>query len=210
MLGTVGNVASCKLVHGGLLLVRAEGRRRLSRLASSEVAYAIETLASIAPVARIASLSQHNTMSRLREARFVELKVLGPAIASTFAAAIPVRKAPNNSRFYRMQSRSSMQMAVRVTSSTEPIASQIKKAPTYCARSRSTRRRLEIRRCKTLVERVSNALRKANDSHDPKRRTQISNVPACIFINTAVEGSDRDDVQPSPSGVRRVSGRSAE
>jgi len=58
-----------KLVHGGLLSVRTVGRLRLFRLASDEVAYAIETLASIAPVGTIVSLSQHNMMTRLREAR---------------------------------------------------------------------------------------------------------------------------------------------
>ncbi len=58
-----------KLIRGGLLSVRTVGRLRLYRLASDEVAYAIETLASIAPVGTTVSLSQHNMMSRLREAR---------------------------------------------------------------------------------------------------------------------------------------------
>ncbi len=58
-----------KLVRGGLLSVRTVGRLRLFRLASDDVAYAIETLASIAPVGTTVSLSQHNMMSRLREAR---------------------------------------------------------------------------------------------------------------------------------------------
>ena len=61
-----------KLIRGGLLSVRTVGRLRLYRLASDEVAYAIETLASIAPVGTTVSLSQHNMMSRLRPQRAVE------------------------------------------------------------------------------------------------------------------------------------------
>lgn len=58
-----------KLVDGGLLCARSAGRRRFFRLASSQVADAIEALASIAPVAPINSLTQHTAMQRLREAR---------------------------------------------------------------------------------------------------------------------------------------------
>lgn len=58
-----------KLVEGGLLNVRSEGRHRLYRLASSDVARAIETLASIAPAQPPASLRSHSTLERLREAR---------------------------------------------------------------------------------------------------------------------------------------------
>lgn len=58
-----------KLVDGGLLFARADGRRRYFRLASAQVAHAIEALASIAPVDPINSLTQHTAMQRLREAR---------------------------------------------------------------------------------------------------------------------------------------------
>jgi DNA-binding transcriptional ArsR family regulator len=58
-----------KLVDGGLLDVRSEGRQRLYRLASSEVAHAIETLASIAPAQAPNSLRSHSALERLREAR---------------------------------------------------------------------------------------------------------------------------------------------
>lgn len=58
-----------KLVDGGLLEVRSEGRQRLYRLASSEVAHAIETLVSIAPAQPPNSLRSHTALERLREAR---------------------------------------------------------------------------------------------------------------------------------------------
>lgn len=57
------------LVANGLLSVRKDGRRRLFRLASPQIAHAIETLASIAPVAPVQSLTQHTTLQRLRVAR---------------------------------------------------------------------------------------------------------------------------------------------
>jgi DNA-binding transcriptional ArsR family regulator len=58
-----------KLTSGGLLAVRNAGRQRLFRLSSPEIAKAIETLAAIAPVVPVSSLTQHYTMQRLREAR---------------------------------------------------------------------------------------------------------------------------------------------
>ena len=58
-----------KLVDGGLLEVRSCGRQRLYKLASSDVARAIETLASIAPAQPPNSLRSHSTLERLREAR---------------------------------------------------------------------------------------------------------------------------------------------
>jgi DNA-binding transcriptional ArsR family regulator len=58
-----------KLVDGGLLFGRSAGRQRLYRLASAQVAAAIETLASIAPVEPVVSMHQHSLMERLREAR---------------------------------------------------------------------------------------------------------------------------------------------
>jgi DNA-binding transcriptional ArsR family regulator len=58
-----------KLVEGGLLCARNAGRQRLFRIASAEIAHAIEVLASIAPVAPVTSLNQHSAMQRLRKAR---------------------------------------------------------------------------------------------------------------------------------------------
>jgi DNA-binding transcriptional ArsR family regulator len=58
-----------KLVNGGLLHVRDEGRRRYFRLASTDIANAIEMLASIAPATPVTSLTQHTAMQRLRVAR---------------------------------------------------------------------------------------------------------------------------------------------
>src|SRR5215469_3883673 len=58
-----------KLVDGGLLVVRTDGRRRLFRLRTPEIAHAIEVLGSIAPVAPVSSLNAHSLMERLRLAR---------------------------------------------------------------------------------------------------------------------------------------------
>ena len=58
-----------KLVQGGLLCARNAGRQRLFRIASAEIAHAIEVLASIAPVTPVTSLNQHSAMQRLRRAR---------------------------------------------------------------------------------------------------------------------------------------------
>jgi DNA-binding transcriptional ArsR family regulator len=58
-----------KLVAGGLLVATAVGRQRLFRLASPDVAHAVEALATIARPTPIVALSQTTTMQRLREAR---------------------------------------------------------------------------------------------------------------------------------------------
>lgn len=58
-----------KLVGGGLICARNAGRQRLFRLASPEIAHAIEVLASIAPVTPVTSLNEHTAMQRLRRAR---------------------------------------------------------------------------------------------------------------------------------------------
>jgi DNA-binding transcriptional ArsR family regulator len=58
-----------KLVDGGLLEVTSSGRHRLFRIASSEVAHALEALTAIARPAEIVALSQSTAMERLREAR---------------------------------------------------------------------------------------------------------------------------------------------
>jgi DNA-binding transcriptional ArsR family regulator len=58
-----------KLVDGRLLAVTPSGRHRLYRLASREVARAIEALLAIAAPPRIVALNQHSAAQRLREAR---------------------------------------------------------------------------------------------------------------------------------------------
>jgi DNA-binding transcriptional ArsR family regulator len=58
-----------RLVEGMLVTARRAGRQRLFRLASPQVAAAVETLAAIAPHAPIVSMSQHSAMERLRRAR---------------------------------------------------------------------------------------------------------------------------------------------
>jgi DNA-binding transcriptional ArsR family regulator len=58
-----------KLRNGGLVAVSAAGRQRLFRLASADVAHAIEALQAIAPPVRIRALEQDVTMRRLRDAR---------------------------------------------------------------------------------------------------------------------------------------------
>lgn len=58
-----------KLVAGGLLKAATVGRQRLFRLASPEIAHAIEALSAISKPAPSVALSQHTRMHRLREAR---------------------------------------------------------------------------------------------------------------------------------------------
>jgi DNA-binding transcriptional ArsR family regulator len=58
-----------KLVEGGLLEVTSSGRHRLFRIASADVARALEALTAIARPAKIVALSQSTAMERLREAR---------------------------------------------------------------------------------------------------------------------------------------------
>lgn len=58
-----------KLVDGGLVTVRSEGRMRLYELASAEVATAIEGLAVLSPQIPVRSLSDRRTATALREAR---------------------------------------------------------------------------------------------------------------------------------------------
>jgi len=58
-----------KLAAGGLLAVHRAGRRRLFRIASSDVAHAMEALAAVARSTPIVALSQTTTLQRMREAR---------------------------------------------------------------------------------------------------------------------------------------------
>jgi len=58
-----------KLVAAGMLRARDAGRHRFFRLASAEIGYAIETLATIATPARIVALDQSTALERMRRAR---------------------------------------------------------------------------------------------------------------------------------------------
>lgn len=58
-----------RLIDGGLLRVRAQGRHRYHQLAGPEVAAALEALARIAPPAEVRSLRQDRAQRALAEAR---------------------------------------------------------------------------------------------------------------------------------------------
>jgi DNA-binding transcriptional ArsR family regulator len=58
-----------RLVDGGLVRVRAQGRHRYHELAGPEVAAALEALARVAPPAAVHSLRQHRTARGLAQAR---------------------------------------------------------------------------------------------------------------------------------------------
>lgn len=58
-----------RLVEGGLLCVVASGRHRYYRLAGPQIAQVLETLATIAPPARVASLRQSESARAVRFAR---------------------------------------------------------------------------------------------------------------------------------------------
>jgi DNA-binding transcriptional ArsR family regulator len=58
-----------RLVDGGLVKVRAQGRHRYHELAGPQVATALEALAQIAPPATVRSLREHTAALRLAEAR---------------------------------------------------------------------------------------------------------------------------------------------
>ncbi len=58
-----------KLIDGGLVRVRAQGRHRYHELAGPEVATALEALAQLAPAAPVRSLRAHRAAAGLTEAR---------------------------------------------------------------------------------------------------------------------------------------------
>ena len=58
-----------KLVAGGLIVARTQGRQRLFRLAGPNVARALEGLLAIAPPPKIVALSQSRAVGDLRAAR---------------------------------------------------------------------------------------------------------------------------------------------
>ena len=66
---STASVHLSRLVGGGVLAVERSGRHRYFRLASDEVAHAIEALAAIAPHRPVRSLRAANTASALTEAR---------------------------------------------------------------------------------------------------------------------------------------------
>lgn len=70
--GVAANAASAhfsRLLAGGLVRVRAEGRRRFFRLAGEDVAHVLEALTAIAPPAKIVALTQSSIATELRAAR---------------------------------------------------------------------------------------------------------------------------------------------
>ncbi|UPK45307.1 ArsR/SmtB family transcription factor [Paenibacillus pabuli] len=72
MAGVTPQTASshlAKLVEGGLLVVEQQGRHRYYRLADKEVAFLIETMASIAAPVQVRSLKQSNQLQHLSFAR---------------------------------------------------------------------------------------------------------------------------------------------
>jgi DNA-binding transcriptional ArsR family regulator len=90
-----------KLVDGRLLTVTASGRQRLYRLATREVARAIEALLSIAAPPRVVALSQSVVIQRLREARVCYDHLagrLGVAVTDTLVSRAVLRSAPSEFR----------------------------------------------------------------------------------------------------------------
>lgn len=66
---TAASAHLSKLVAGGLMLVERSGRQRLYRLATADVARALEALAAIAKPAKIVALTQSTIANELRIAR---------------------------------------------------------------------------------------------------------------------------------------------
>ena len=58
-----------RLVDGGLVKVRAQGRHRYHELAGPEIAEALEALSRVAPPAAVRSLREHRTARGLAQAR---------------------------------------------------------------------------------------------------------------------------------------------
>ena len=58
-----------RLVDGGLVKVRSQGRHRYHELAGPQIAAALEALAQIAPPAPVRSLREHSAALKLAEAR---------------------------------------------------------------------------------------------------------------------------------------------
>lgn len=77
---STASVHLAQLLGAGLVTVRTEGRRRMYRLASAEVACAIEALGCIAPLLPVESLKQAQAGSKLQFAR-VCYSHLGGALA---------------------------------------------------------------------------------------------------------------------------------
>src|SRR5262249_44221752 len=77
-----------KLVGGGLLEVKVQGRERLYRLASEEVAQVIETLASVAPPRATRTLGESSRLEALRQARTCYDHLAGRLGVSIFGALV--------------------------------------------------------------------------------------------------------------------------
>lgn len=93
-----------KLVERGLLVVRARGRQRLFRLASSDVGRAMEALAVIARPPAIVALEQNATIRRLREARSCYDHLagrLGVAVTEAFVECGAIRNSGDGFRLSR-------------------------------------------------------------------------------------------------------------
>jgi len=86
---STASVHLAKLVDGGLVAAERRGRHRYFRLASPEVAHALEALARIAPVAPVRSLREGTKAHAVRAARTCYDHLagrLGVAIMSAFVA----------------------------------------------------------------------------------------------------------------------------
>jgi DNA-binding transcriptional ArsR family regulator len=86
---STASVHLAKLVDGGLVVAESRGRHRYFRLASPEVAQALEALARIAPVAPVRSLREGTKAHAVRAARTCYDHLagrLGVAIMSAFVA----------------------------------------------------------------------------------------------------------------------------
>ena len=97
LLGAVApNAASAhlaKLVAGGLIVARTEGRQRLFRLAGPNVARAVEALLAIAPPPKIVALSQSRVAGDLRAARSCYDHLAGQLGVAVTEALVATRSA---------------------------------------------------------------------------------------------------------------------
>ena len=101
LLGAVApNAASAhlaKLVAGGLIVARTEGRQRLFRLAGPNVARAVEALLAIAPPPKIVALSQSRVAGDLRAARSCYDHLAGQLGVAVTEALVAARSARSGS-----------------------------------------------------------------------------------------------------------------
>lgn len=109
LLGAVApNAASAhlaKLVAGGLILARTQGRQRLFRLAGPNVARAVEALLAIAPPPKIVALSQSRVAGDLRAARSCYDHLAGQLGVAVTEALVARGALVPNAQDYRLTSR---------------------------------------------------------------------------------------------------------